>query len=46
MMDTGSIKRADTRTRGDQLLQALIPAHDQSTLNRFLNGPPRLGSPQ
>ncbi len=39
MMDAGSIKRANTRTRGDQLLQALIPAHDQSTLNRFLNGP-------
>jgi hypothetical protein len=39
MMDAGSIKRANTRTRGDQLLQALIPGHDQSTLNRFLNGP-------
>lgn len=39
MMDAGSIKRANTRTRGDQLLQALIPSHDQSTLNRFLNGP-------
>jgi len=39
MMDAGSIKRANTRTRGDQLLQALIPRHDQSTLNRFLNGP-------
>jgi len=39
MMDAGSIKRANTRTRGDQLLQALIPDHDQSTLNRFLNGP-------
>ena len=38
MMDAGSIKRANTRTRGDQLLQALIPGHDQSTLNRFLNG--------
>ena len=39
MMDAGSIKRANTRTRSDQLLQVLIPAHDQSTLNRFLNGP-------
>ena len=38
MMDAGSIKRANARTRGDQLLQALIPGHDQSTLNRFLNG--------
>ena len=38
MMDAGSIKRVNTRTRGDQLLQALIPGHDQSTLNRFLNG--------
>jgi hypothetical protein len=39
MMDAGSIKRTNTRTRDDQLLQALIPGHDQSTLNRFLNGP-------
>jgi len=39
MMDAGSIKRANERTRGDRLLQALIPGHDQSTLNRFLNGP-------
>lgn len=38
MMDAGSIKRVNTRTRGDQLLQALIPGHDQSTLNKFLNG--------
>jgi len=35
----GSIKRVNARIRGEQLLQALIPRHDQSTLNRFLNGP-------
>jgi len=39
MMDTGSIKRANERTRGGRLLQALIPRHDQSTLNSFLNRP-------
>ena len=39
MMDAGSINRTSTRTKGDQLLQSLIPSHDQSTLNRFLNGP-------
>ena len=39
MMDAGSIKRTNARTRGDRLLQALIPGHDQSTLNRFLNAP-------
>jgi len=39
MMDAKSIKRVNTRTRGDRLLQALIPGHDQSPLNRFLNRP-------
>jgi hypothetical protein len=39
MMDAGSINRTNKRTRGDQLLQELIPSHDQSTLNRFLNAP-------
>ena len=39
MMDAGSIKRTNARTRDDQLLQSLIPSHDQSTLNRILNGP-------
>jgi hypothetical protein len=39
MMDAGSIKRTSTRTKRDQLLQSLIPSHEQSTLNRFLNAP-------
>jgi hypothetical protein len=37
MMDAGSINRANKRAMGDQLLQELIPGHDQSTLNRFIN---------
>jgi hypothetical protein len=38
LMDAGSISRANGRARGDELLKGLIPAHDQCTLNRFING--------
>jgi len=38
LMDAGSINRTNRRTRSDQLLKALIPDHDQCTLNRFING--------
>ena len=38
LMEVGSTKRVNMRTRRDQLFKGLISYHDQCTLNRFIDG--------